>query len=129
MIFPMEDPLKIASYAAPVFIVTATTPVVWRFAKSIRQAKPIKGEGLYEDKDGKATEESMTKYSAKKAFILIFIGVGFGMAASFALAVNSLVRLMEYHEFPLIWLLFGCWVCDDVLQYSGNVLTEHRYWH
>jgi hypothetical protein len=80
MIFPMKGLLKIAPYAAPAFIVTATIPVVWRFAKSIRQAKPIKNEGLYEDKGGKATEESMTKHSTKKAFILIFIGVGFGMA-------------------------------------------------
>jgi hypothetical protein len=103
----MKGLLKVAPYAAPAFIVTATIPVVWRFAKSIRQAKPIKNEGLYEDKDG----------------------VGFGMAASFALAVNSLVQLMEYHEFPLIWLLFGSWVRDDVLQYSENMLTEHRYWH
>ena len=125
----MEDLLKITSYTAPAFIVTATIPVVWRFAKSIRQAKPIRGEGLYKDKDGKATEESMTKYSTKKSFILIFIGVGFGMVASFALAVNSLVQFMEYHEFPSIWLLFGCWVCDDILQYSENMLTEQRYWH
>jgi len=127
MIVPMGDLLEIASYGAPALIATATIPVVWRFAKSIRRAKPIKNEGLYEDKDGKATEESMAKYSTKKSFILIFIGVGFGLAASFALFVNSLVQVLEYREPLLIWVLSGSWVCKFSVRNSDDILTEHRY--
>jgi hypothetical protein len=124
----MGDLLQIASYGAPALIATATIPVVWRFAKNIRRAKPVKNEGLYEDKDGKATEESMAKYSTKKSFILIFIGVGVGVAASFALFVNSFIQVLEYREPPLIWVLFGSWVCEILFQYSDDVLTECRFW-
>ena len=126
MIVPMGVLLKIASYGAPALIVTATIPAVWRFAKNIRRANPVKNDGLYEDKDGKATEESMAKYSTKKPFIFIFIGVGFGLAASFALFVNSLVQVLEYREPPLIWVLFGSWVCKFSVRNSDNILTKHK---
>lgn len=112
VIIPMDDPLKAISYAAPAFIAAATIPVVWRFAKNIRRAKPIKSGGLYEDEDGKATEESMASYSTKKSFTVIFLGLGFGLAASFALIVDSLVQISEFNDPEPIWLLFGCWVCN-----------------
>jgi hypothetical protein len=107
----MAGLLKGVSYAAPAFIAAATIPVVWRFAKSIRRAEPIKNDGLYEDKDGKATEESMASYSTKRSFIVIFVGVGFGLVASFAVVVNTFIQVLEFNDAVLIWLLFGCWVC------------------
>jgi hypothetical protein len=112
MIVPMVDPLKVVSYTAPAFIAAATIPVVWRFAKNIRRAKAIKNDDLYEDEDGKATEESMASYSTKKAFTVIFVGLGLGLAASFALIVDSFVQILEFNNPVLIWLLFGCWVCS-----------------
>ena len=106
----MTDPLLVASYAAPALIAAATIPVILRFAKKIRASKPIKKEGLYEDKDGKATEESMANFSTKKQFIAIFVGTGIGLAASLAMTVNSFIQVMEFREPPLIWTLFACWV-------------------
>jgi hypothetical protein len=106
----MGDFIKLGSYAAPAFIAAATIPVIWRFAKNIRQPRAVKPEGLYEDRDGKATEESMKDYSTKKQFMVIFIGLGIGMLASLTLVVDTFAQLFEFKNPKLILATFGCWV-------------------
>jgi hypothetical protein len=106
----MGDLVKLGSYAAPAFIVGTTIPVIWKFAKNIRRARPTKQEGLYEDRDGKATEESMAAYSTKKQFIVIFIGLGIGMLASLTLVVDTFAQILEFNNPNLILVTFGCWV-------------------
>jgi hypothetical protein len=112
----MGDLIKLGSYAAPTFIVAATIPVIWKFAKNIRQPRAVKPEGLYEDRDGKASEESMKAYSTRKQFIVIFIGLGTGMLASLTLVVNTLDQLIEFTNPDLILATFGCWVSHEFLQ-------------
>lgn len=107
----MADPLKILSFAFPAFVAASTTPVVWRFAKNIRQAKPAKNDAIYEDKDGKATEESMASYSTKRQFIVIFVAVAVGLSASLAHIINAFLHILEVAQLDLILMLFGCWVC------------------
>jgi hypothetical protein len=119
--------LKLASFAGPAFIAATTIPIIWRFAKNVRRPKPTNDDGLYEDNDGKATQESMASYSTKKQFIFIFTGVGFGLAASFALVVDSLAQPLEFNDPLVIWLTFGSWVSDRLLQYTKRKLTTYRY--
>lgn len=109
-------PLKLASFAAPAFIVATTIPVVWKFASNIQRPRPNKDNGLYEDEDGKATEESMSNYSTKRQFTTIFCGLGFGLAASLALVVNSFAQFLEFHDPMLVCITFGCWVSHTFLQ-------------
>lgn len=108
--------IKLGSYAAPAFIATATIPVIWKIAKNIRKPRVVKPEGLYEDRDGKATEESMKAYSTKKQFIIIFIGLGIGMLASLTLVVDSFAQFLEFKAPELILVTFGCWVGREILQ-------------
>jgi hypothetical protein len=107
----MEGPIRVVSYAIPVFIVIFTTPSVWRLAASFRRTKPINVDSIYQDKDGKATEESMAEFSTKRPFTLIFVGAALGWAASFALAVFATVDVSVPHDLAPIWLLFVSWVC------------------
>jgi hypothetical protein len=106
----MADLLTFGKYAAPAFVVATTVPVVWKFGKNLRNPRLVKSEALYEDRDGKATEESMKAYSTKKQFIVIFVGLGVGIAATFALLVNTFIQVLEFHDPSLIWITFGCWV-------------------
>jgi hypothetical protein len=106
----MGDLLQVGTYVAPAFIVTTTIPVIWQFGKNIRRPRPTKNEGLYEDRDGKATEESMAAYSTKKQFIVIFVGLGVGLLASLALVVDTFAQMLEFHCPDLILVAFGCWV-------------------
>ena len=112
----MADLLTFGKYAAPAFVVATTVPVVWSFGKNLRTPKVVKSEGLYEDRDGKASEESMTAYSTKKQFVVIFVGTGVGIAASFTLLVNTFIQALEFNEPPLIWVTFGCWVSSITSQ-------------
>jgi hypothetical protein len=112
----MGDLIKLGSYAAPAFIAAATIPVIWKFAKNIRQPRAVKPEGLYEDRDGKATEESMKAYSTKKQFIVIFIGLGIGMLASLTLVVDTFAQFFEFKNPELILATFGCWVSHEFFQ-------------
>jgi hypothetical protein len=122
----MGDLLKLGTYAAPAFIVATTIPVVWKFAKNIRRPRQTKNEGLYEDRDGKATEESMTAYSTKKQFIVIFIGLGIGLLASLALVVNTFAQILEFHDPALILITFGCWVSHTFPPQVWKEFTHKR---
>lgn len=104
----MDDLPNVVPYVATTIIAISTIPTLWRIASIIRHGKIVKDHGIYEDKDGTATEESMAQYSTKKSFVVIFIGVALGLAASFALAVAGMVYHMD--GVTRIWLLFGSWV-------------------
>jgi hypothetical protein len=106
----MWDLLNVGTYTAPAFILATNIPVVWKFVENIRQPRQVKSEGLYEDRDGKATEESMAAYSTKKQFTVIFVGLGVGLPASLTLVVDTFAQLMEFHTPELILITFGCWV-------------------
>lgn len=110
MSFSARDAVQIFAFATPIFTGLCTASVVWRFAKNIRKAKPIKKDAIYEDEDGKATEESMASYSAKRSFIVIFLGVAFGLAGALTNLVNVIIFLFEYHYPDYNLVLCGCWV-------------------
>ncbi|KAE8451411.1 hypothetical protein EG329_004040 [Mollisiaceae sp. DMI_Dod_QoI] len=106
----MDASLETVSYVIPTLIAIFTIPVIWRFAKNIRNSKTIKEDVLYEDHDGKATEESMAKYSTKRSFIVIFVGTALGIASSFSLSVIATIDSMGLEYVTIIWLLFWSWV-------------------
>ncbi|KAF8854593.1 P-loop containing nucleoside triphosphate hydrolase protein [Acephala macrosclerotiorum] len=106
----MDLTLETVSHAIPVVIAIFTIPVIWRFAKNIRNAKVVKEDGLYKDGDGEASEESMEKYSTKRSFIVIFLGTGFGVLASLALAVVATIDSLGIEYKTIIWTLFWTWV-------------------
>jgi hypothetical protein len=112
----MVDLLELSSYAAPAYIAATTIPVIWKFAKNIRRPRPVKSEALYEDRDGKATEESMAAYSTKRQFIVIFLALGFGTAASFTLVVDTFAQILEFKSPQLMLVTFGCWVSHSELR-------------
>jgi hypothetical protein len=114
----MDSSLKQLSYATPALIGVFTLPSVWRYLRSFKQAKPTNKDGLYEDKDGAATEASMAKYSTKQQFVVIFTSLAVGLALSFALAVFATVRKNAGFSdlcVSQLWLLFTCWVSRRLL--------------
>ncbi|KUJ08725.1 P-loop containing nucleoside triphosphate hydrolase protein [Mollisia scopiformis] len=121
----MDASLEIVSYIIPTLIAIFTVPVIWRFAKSIRSAKPVKDDEIYQDEDGKATEESMKEYSTKRSFIVIFVGTGLGLASSFALSVVATIESMNIKYVTIVWLLFWSWVL--VLLQVLDVFRETRF--
>ena len=108
----MDATLKTVSYAIPACITVLTIPVIWNFAKSIWKGKVIKEDEVYEDADGKATEESMKNFLAQESFVLKFLGVALGAPASFALAVIATIDEMHIKYVTIIWLLFWSWVSE-----------------
>ena len=111
----MDTPLAKLSYIASAVLAFLTLPSLVRIAKSPWRAKSTNG-GLYEDKDGKATEESVAGYSTKRSFTVVFVAVATGLATSFALAVFATVRRdHSYSKLSLvnIWVLFAAWVGHD----------------
>jgi hypothetical protein len=108
----MDDPLHLLFYILPALVTLFTLPSVWVFAKSIHRPKDIDHAGLYEDRDGIATQESMGKFSARKLIILISAAVAVGVAASFAFAIFVTVSPTPASEdLTRLWLLFWSWVC------------------
>ncbi len=123
----MWDLLNFETYAAPAFILVTSIPVVWKFVENIRQPRQVKSEGLYGDRDGKATEESMAAYSTKKQFTVIFVGLGVGLLASLTLMVDTFAQLMKFHTPELILITFWCWVSHFRLQ--RMVMCSHNVDH
>lgn len=119
----METNIANVSYASIVLIALSTIPPLFRLAKRPWRINRTNEPELYEDEDGVATPESMSRFSVKKHFIAIFAVVALGLAVSFAGAVFGSVRLRS-HEFlgnlliTQLWLLFPAWVCG--LFYIGK---------
>jgi hypothetical protein len=108
----MDDPLHLLFYILPALITLLTLPSIWVFARSIHRAKDVDHGGLYEDRDGVATQESMEEFSARKLIILISAAVTVGLAASFAFAVFVTVSpVPAFDDVTRLWLLFWSWVC------------------
>ena len=97
-------------------------------------------QGLYQDDDGQATEESMNDFSDRVHHIFIILlsatgflfslalGIIFTKASSVRLSSSSLLLINQ-------WLQFGIWVC---LLFSFQNFTSwivdrfrvhHYYWH
>jgi len=105
----MDIPLTNLSYA---LIAAFTIPSVIRLAKSSLRAKTT-NDGLYEDKDGRATEESVAQYWTSRPFIFVFVAIALALVTSLALACFATVR--RDHSFSdqclvRLWLLFAAWV-------------------
>ena len=114
----MDSSIANTSYAS--FILTAifSIPSIFRLAKRPWRGKVAK-DGVYEDEDGAATEESMEKFSVKRLFAVIYGITGTGLAISFALAVFATVRRSSsFSEICLtqLWLLFPAWVSEEPLR-------------
>ncbi|KAL3419949.1 ABC transporter [Phlyctema vagabunda] len=109
----MDTQTENVIYAAAVLIGLITVPSVVRLVRGPWRIKVTNNDGLYEDEDGKATEESMTKYSIKTAFISISITTALGLAASFAQAVFLTVKKDSASTTAFltkVWLQFAVWV-------------------
>lgn len=95
-----------------VLLLLMTTPAFWQLAKKIyilkyRQKKP---DGVYEDKDGVATEASEAAYSATLPLCAVCASSVLGFAVSTTFAV--LVTLDITRDGMLIenWLVVAGWV-------------------
>lgn len=104
----MDDTLEAVSVVIPVAVALLTIAPAWSLINSFR-SKPIPEEALYKDKDGVASEDSMTTYKSRRPFIPVFIGCALGLAASFALAVFATVKKHHFGLIPIIWLLSASW--------------------
>jgi hypothetical protein len=124
----MDGSVASTSYAS--FILTAifSVPSISRFAKSPWRVKTA-NDGVYEDEDGVATEESMSQYSTKYQFAVSIGVTGIGLAVSFALAVFATVRRENsFSELCLtqLWLLFAAWVSERPFSINAGLLTVNR---
>jgi hypothetical protein len=103
------DSRSLASCAGGLALVFLLTfPSVFAITSHFRKSKP-KSE-IYEDKDGIASEESMTAYSAKTPKIILSIFTVAGLLTSISLGVSG--TLNRDHDSMLIqnWLIAAQWV-------------------
>ncbi|TVY20099.1 ATP-dependent bile acid permease [Lachnellula arida] len=126
----MDDPLQLLQYAVPVVVAILTIPSVWQFARNIRRGKDSNPGELYEDKDGVASKESTSNFSARKQIIVISLAVGLGLASSFAFAVFATVSPSSaFDDVTQPWLLFGSWFFTliQVVLVSREIRPISRY--
>lgn len=116
----MNHFLQVLPYAVPSVAAVFTVPSIWHVAKNFRRGKDANYKGVYVDKDGVATKESMDRFSAKWPIILISFGVALGVAASFAFAVcATLTHSSTINVVAQPWLLCGSWVSGIIVKYFG----------
>ncbi|KAG0652941.1 ATP-dependent bile acid permease [Hyphodiscus hymeniophilus] len=123
----MDGNIANASYAFFILTAVFSLPSISRIAKRPWRVKTVY-EGLYEDDDGVATEESMSKFSTKGQFAVISGASGLGLAVSFALAVFATVRReKDFSDLCLVqvWLLFPAWLLDTALE-EGIIIKFQR---
>jgi hypothetical protein len=106
----MALPLFLSLHIGIAVLVFALT--AGAFLYNLLEARPQKGpkkDGLYEDKDGRATEETQKAYSVKlqNGFATAFAAVGFGIGLA-----NAVVVTVKDGESSSIdgWLQFLPWV-------------------
>jgi hypothetical protein len=102
-----------SSSLAPALIAVFTISPIWRLSKTLQRVKVANNDGLYKDEDGKATQESMSKYSTRPQFGLIFVAVVIGLAASFVLGVVATLWVLPFALLSRIWFLFFSWVSSQ----------------
>jgi hypothetical protein len=93
-----------------------TIPAVGSFAKQLHRREQKKDR--YEDSDGKATPESLSKFSNKwaKAFAVVFASVGLGCQ----IAQSVLSSMQGQHGLPLVdQLVSAAWV----ISYPNNLFS------
>jgi hypothetical protein len=100
---------SLTAAAAPLLLTAfVTIPALVGGVSHFRE--PKSKPGVYEDKDGEATEQSMAAYSTTypKIFLSIFSVLGFGTAVALAV-LGTLNRSLD-HLFLENWLTAGQWV-------------------
>ena len=96
------------------FVVATSIPAFLAIFKSLRVRKSIVGDnvnsdGLYEDKDGLASQESQQEFSTVTQRVLILVGTFVGLFLSVALAVFNTTRSESLLQTES-WVKLGCWV-------------------
>lgn len=99
-----------ASYVLPALVIVFSIPSASRLVASFRRVRTRDRAGLYEDKDGVATDESMARYSVRRFFVAIAVVGVVGLAVSCALAIYTTVTSQSVQDKPETWLLFASWV-------------------
>jgi hypothetical protein len=117
---PQTGALLIGSFGLALVAVSTSPAIFATVSRFIRRRKvseysPISGHDLYEDEDGKATEESTKAFSDKFPKISITILTIVGFFVALALAVITTLRgpgvyLVEN------WLQVAVWVSDRILR-------------
>jgi hypothetical protein len=100
------------SYGTLVLVILLSTGSIVRLAKGSWRAK-ASNNGLYEDEDGAATEDSAIQFSSKRPFIFVWVAVAAGLAFSFSLAVVATIQRDESFAGPYLarlWQIFTAWV-------------------
>jgi hypothetical protein len=107
----LEYDLKsLGSAAASLILVSLLTiPALLGGVSHCRE--PKSKPGLYEDKDGVASEESMAAYTAKYPKLLLSVFTVVGFATSVCLAVVGTLDQSLDPMFLENWLAAGQWVC------------------
>jgi hypothetical protein len=85
-----------------------TTPTVVTIARQIRLGAPK--DNFYQDRDGKATPESIAAFSNRipRAFILLFASLG--LATSISISVFTTIAQAQDGLFLENWLVTASWV-------------------
>jgi len=100
---------KATGIAALVVVSLLTLPAIHDIVIHFRASKPK--AGIYADKDGTATEESMSAYSVTIPKLLLAIFSSLGLLTAIALAVLATVRHNDDPLFLENWLNVASWVC------------------
>jgi hypothetical protein len=99
----------VSGAAGLVLVFLLTLPSLASAASHLRESKPKSKSksNIYEDKDGIATENSVTEYSARIPKIFLSVFATFGLGTSIALAVLDTLARSDALE---SWLNFAQWV-------------------
>ncbi len=103
--------------------VVLTVPAITSITSHLRTPKP--GSDIYEDKDGVATEKSVSEYSAKIPKIFLGIFTIAGLFTSIALAVLGTIDGRE-RLFVENWLNVAQWVGPVTIGGISELLTFSR---
>lgn len=128
--------ISVIGHAAGVGIIAfSTVPSILQLGRKASSGKKIQ-EALYEDKDGVATDESETDYSAKWPLIVASIAAGLGVACSIAFSVlatlNNVKANVSGVTFAKDWAASFAWVSGKSsilkwLSFSISFVFGHQY--
>ena len=100
----------VAGILGIVIVLALSIPALLTFYRRFARAEYEPLDGIYEDEDGKATEESQKAFSTflPRTVALVASILG-GMIAVFLAVLETL----DYGTIEIIdsWLRVGCWVC------------------
>jgi hypothetical protein len=90
------------------FVALCASPAIIAILTQLRDRTPK--DNFYEDRDGKATPESIAAFSNRRPKTVILLLSSVGAGTSIAIAILSTIDRVKYGSFLENWLIAAAWV-------------------